>query len=184
MTNRRSQRGMTMLVVLVLLSVMLLGGLALARMTEVGTLAAGNSAFRETAIQASEIGINTAFLVVQNEITNENANLGNWYFASRQDVDARGIPAVDFENAREVVVGAYSIRFVVDRICSLAGVTDPMRQCLVKAEKVLETRGLDGGGDKIDPPMARQFRVTVRVTGPKDTRVWVQSMVTKGTVAP
>jgi hypothetical protein len=36
-----------MVVVLVLLSVMLLGGMALARMTEVGTLAAGNAAFRE-----------------------------------------------------------------------------------------------------------------------------------------
>lgn len=184
MTNKRSERGMTMLLVLVLLSVMLLGGLALARMTEVGTLAAGNSAFRETAIQASEIGINTAFFAVQNEINNENANIGGWYFASRQDTDARGIPQVDFENAREVVAGAYNLRFVVDRVCSIDGVTDPMRQCLVKAEKVLETSGIDGSSDKIDPPMARQFRVTVRVRGPKDTLVWVQSMVTKGTVAP
>ena len=42
----RPQRGVTILVVLVLLSVMLLGGLAMARMTEIGTLAAGNAAYR------------------------------------------------------------------------------------------------------------------------------------------
>ena len=39
----RSERGMTMLVVLVLLAVMLLGGMTLARLTEVGTLASGRS---------------------------------------------------------------------------------------------------------------------------------------------
>ena len=57
----RGQRGVTMLVVLVLLSVMLLGGMALARLTEVGTLASGNTAFREAAVQASEVGLNTVF---------------------------------------------------------------------------------------------------------------------------
>ena len=32
----------------------------------------------------------------------------------------------------------------------------------------------------LDPPNARQFRITVRVLGPKDTETWVQSLVTKG----
>ena len=42
-------RGVTMLLVLVLLSVMLLGGLALARMTEIGTMASGNTAQHQQA---------------------------------------------------------------------------------------------------------------------------------------
>ena len=62
--RRRADRGMTMLVVLVLMTVTLLGGLALARMTEIGTLASGNAAFREASLQASEVGANTAFAAV------------------------------------------------------------------------------------------------------------------------
>ena len=46
-TTRCAERGVTMLVVLLLLSVMLLGGVALARITEIGTLATGNSGYRE-----------------------------------------------------------------------------------------------------------------------------------------
>lgn len=179
---KQSQQGLTMLVVLVLLSVMLLGGLALARMTEVGTLAAGNAAFKETALQASEIGINTAFAAVQSQVTNENANIGNWYFAARQTDDDRGVPEVDFDNEAEVRVGAYTLNYVVDRVCSVAAVTDPLRECLLKQEPVHESNSY--GVEKVDPPTARQFRVTVRATGPKGTRVWVQSMLTKGNVAP
>ena len=52
---KRPQRGMTMLVVLVLLSVMLLGGLALARITETSTLASGNAAFREASDRKSVV---------------------------------------------------------------------------------------------------------------------------------
>jgi Tfp pilus assembly protein PilX len=166
-----------MVVVLVLLSVMLLGGLGLARMTEVGTLASGNAAFREAALQASEVGVNTAFVAVQ-ALANENADTGNWYFANTQAQDANGVPTVNFDSAPEVVVGAYSVRYVVDRICIGAlPVTEPLRQCLVKQVPQIES---STDKEKTDPPTARQFRITVRVNGPKDTRAWVQSLMTKG----
>ena len=57
----RAPRGVTMLMVLLLLSVMLIGGMALARITEIGSLAAGNSSYREASLQASEVGLNTAY---------------------------------------------------------------------------------------------------------------------------
>jgi type IV pilus assembly protein PilX len=166
-----------MVVVLVLLTVMLLGGMALARMTEVGTLAAGNAAFRETSLQASEVGVNTAFAAVQG-LADENTDAGGWYFASQQAQDANGVPTVDFNAAPEVVVGAYRVRYVVDRVCTGAmPVTEPLRQCLVKQVPQLESAT---NKEKPDPPTARQFRITVRVMGPKDTQAWVQALITKG----
>jgi type IV pilus assembly protein PilX len=171
------QQGVTMVVVLVLLSVMLLGGMALARMTEVGTLASGNAAFREASLQASEVGVNTAYQAVR-DLTNENSNAGSWYFATAQALDANGVPTVSFDAATEVVVGAYSVRYVVDRVCTGAlPVTEPLRQCLVKQIPQIES---STDREKPDPPTARQFRITVRVTGPKDTRAWVQALMTKG----
>lgn len=171
------QQGVTMVVVLVLLTVMLLGGMALARMTEVGTLASGNAAFREASIQASEIGVNTAFAAVQG-LTNENVNNGNWYFATTQPQDANGVPTVNFDLAPEVVVGAYRVRYVVDRICEgVMPVMEPLRQCLVRQVPQIESATEK---EKPDPPTARQFRITVRVMGPKDTQAWVQALITKG----
>ena len=173
----RAQRGVTMIVVLVLLSVMLLGGMALARMTEVGTLASGNAAFREASLQASEVGVNTAFAAIR-ALGDENTNNGNWYFATTQAQDANGVPSVSFDAAPAVVVGAYSATYVVDRVCTGAmPVTEPLRQCLVKQVPQIES---STDREKPDPPTARQFRITVRVIGPKDTRAWVQALITKG----
>ncbi len=174
---KQAQRGVTMIVVLVLLTVMLLGGMALARMTEVGTLASGNAAFREASLQVSEVGVNTAYAAIV-ALANENSNTGSWYFATTQAQDGNGVPTVDFDAAPEVVLGAYSVRYVVDRVCTGAlPVIDPLRQCLVKQVAQIES---STDRERPDPPTARQFRITVRVTGPKDTRAWVQSLVTKG----
>ncbi len=173
-----AQRGVTILVVLVLLTVMLLGGLALARMTEVGTLAAGNSAFRDAALQASEIGLNEVYAQVR-AIPNENNAVGNWYRPSTMATDANGLPVVDWDTLPEIVVGLYSVRYVADRICQGAlPVADPLKQCLVRQIPQLESA--DATKEELDPPNAKQFRVTIRVTGPKNTQTWVQSMVTKG----
>ncbi len=173
-----AQRGVTILVVLVLLTVMLLGGLALARMTEVGTLAAGNSAFRDAALQASEIGLNEVYAQVR-AIGDENVAVGTWYRPSTMATDANGLPVVDWDTLPEVVVGQYSLRYVADRICQGAlPVADPLKQCLVRQIPQLESA--DATKEELDPPNAKQFRVTIRVTGPKNTQTWVQSMVTKG----
>jgi hypothetical protein len=173
-----TQRGVTILVVLVLLSVMLLGGLALARMTEIGTLAAGNSAYREASLQASEIGLNDVFTLVRG-IGDENTAVGNWYRPSTLASDASGLPIVDWDALPEIVVGQYRVRYVADRICEgPLPVADPLRQCLVK--QIPQLTSADASKEKLDPPNAKQFRVTIRVTGPKETRTWVQSMVTKG----
>lgn len=175
---RATQRGVTILVVLVLLSVMLLGGLALARMTEIGTLAAGNSAFRDGALQASEVGLNEVYAQVRG-LGDENVAVGTWYRPSTMATDAQGLPVVDWSTLPEVVVGQYSVRYVADRICEGAlPVADSLRQCLVK--QVPQLGSADASKEKLDPPNARQFRVTIRVTGPKNTQAWVQSMITKG----
>ena len=78
--------------------------------------------------------------------------------------------------------GAYSVRYVVERMCTVAVITDPLLQCLVKqdssASNGLNTAKLPD--EKLEAPSATQYRVTVRVTGPKDTTTFVQSLLTRG----
>lgn len=175
----RAQRGMTMLVVLVLLSVMLLGGVALARMTEVGTLASGNTAYREAAVQASEVGLNTALQRIRADLADEEAAQAGWYWTTVQAADANGIPNLDFDAAPTLEVGPYRVAYVAERMCEGAlPVTDPNRQCLLKLVDP-GVMGQDCPGTECWP-LFKQYRVTVRVTGPKDTRSWVQSLITRG----
>ncbi len=174
-----AERGVTILVVIILLAVMLLGALALARMTEASTLTTGNNTYRETSLQASEIGLNTAFARVRAlPEADENANADGWYFAKVQSEDTNGLPVVNFETAPGVDVGAYRVSYVVERMCSVDDVKDPLQECLVKAIKVPDSR-IDGD-DRLFPPNSRQYRATVRVTGPKNTTIFVQSLLTKG----
>jgi len=176
---RPRQRGATMLVVMVLLSVMLLGALALARITEVGSLATGNAAYREASIQASEIGLNTAFAQVRAiPLASENSDAAPWYWSTARPQDTNGLPVVDWSAAPEIVVGAYSVRYVVERVCTVAAVANPLRECLVKRVKLPAT-GIDSD-DKLENPNSKQYRVTIRVTGPKETTTFIQSLLTKG----
>jgi Tfp pilus assembly protein PilX len=184
MTPRRLQgkggppaHGSTLFVVMILLVVMMLGGLAAARMTEVATLASGNSARRDAALQASEIGVNTAYAAVK-ALADTEASVAPWYYAVAQAQGADGLPTLNFDATPQIVVGAYTVNYVVERLCAgTLPLDDAMRQCLVKQVDVLASAA---GGEAVEPPMSAQFRITVRVSGPKNTRVWVQSLVTKG----
>lgn len=167
-----------MLVVLVLLTAMLLGGLAMARLAEVGTLATGNVAAHDAALQASEVGVNTAFAAVR-ALANEEVNTGNWYTATERAKDGNGLPTgFDWVNMPEVMVGPMSVRYTVERVCSVAPVTEPLNQCLVRY--IPQIGSAAAGQERIDPPHSKQFRITVRVTGPKGTELFVQSLVTRG----
>lgn len=173
----RCQRGVTMLLVLLLLSVMLIGGMALARITEIGSLAAGNASYREASLQASEVGLNTAYAAVR-AVVDEETNAAGWYWATIQPSDLVGIPTVNWAAAPEITVGIYSVRYVAERMCNTTPVTSALRQCLVRQAPQIDSSKF--GQEPLDPPNSRQFRITVRVTGPKDTQTWVQSLVTKG----
>ena len=78
-----------------------------------------------------------------------------------------------------ITVGAYNVRYVAERLCTVGAVTSPLRECLVKQEPQ-DAASRANGKEVLDPPNAPQYRVTVRVSGPKDTQSWVQSLVTKG----
>ncbi len=180
-TPRPSQRGMTMLVILILMTVMLLGALGLARITEGSTLVSGNVATKEASLQAAEIGWNTAYAQVK-ALVDDSANTGGWYWATMQPTDsATGLPTtIDFDRTPAVAggVGRYTVNYAVDRLCTQAVVSANARECLVKQADVME--GRDADAPDYQPKSARQYRITVRVTDERGTQTWTQSLVTKG----
>ena len=172
------ERGVTMVVVLVLLSVMLLGGLALARMSSVGTSVAGNVSFKERALHVAEIGTNTAYATVSASGFPESPSQPGWYYDTAQAQDDQGLPRVDLEAGRQIAAGGYDVRYVVERLCAVSAVTDTMQQCLLRQLDQNQVPQDATPGQKVDQPGGKQYRITVRVTGPQGTRSVVQSLVT------
>jgi type IV pilus assembly protein PilX len=173
---RPAQRGATLVIVLFLLAAMVLGALLYARAGLTHTLLAHNTARNEAAAQASDVGIATAFAELT-DLPDDNADRGGWYFAVRGSDDADGLPStIDWTAAHELRVGAYSTRYVVERQCTAAIVSDELNQCLL-SENPLEIR--NAGDTPIAPPSLRTYRVTVRVTGPKNTVSWTQALLSR-----
>jgi Tfp pilus assembly protein PilX len=175
---KQAQQGVTMLIVLILLSVMLLGGLALTRLTEIGVLASGNASYHEAAMQASEVGINTAYAAVK-AVTNEDTAISGWYWPTSQTKDGNGLPSPDWSAAPKVTVGQMTVQYVAERACTATPVTNATLQCLIR-QNPQPPMGHTQGEEQLDPLNSRQFRITVRVSGPKGSTTWVQSLVTKG----
>jgi type IV pilus assembly protein PilX len=178
-----AQRGVTMLVVLILMTVMLLGGLALARVSEVGALAFGNVASRDSAMQASEVGVSVAFTALK-ALANDDNDVAGWYWSTYQATDLMGLPTTaNWAAAPTQAVGRYTVGYVAERMCNTTPVTDQLHQCLVRM--VPQMASHVAGSEPPDPPSAKQFRVTVRATETagatgKGAQSMVQSLVTKG----
>ena len=176
--GRAGQRGaLALIVVMLLLIVSLLGGYAFARVAEGGTLVAGGMALRERAQQASEVGANTAFDALR-ALPNEDNNTA-WYQATARAAGEDGLPTgIDWSRMPALEVGAFEVRYFAERLCTQTPADDPQRQCLLKQEAAMQSRKV--GAAEYDMPTGRQFRITVRVTGPKSSASFVQALVTRG----
>jgi type IV pilus assembly protein PilX len=178
MTGSR-QRGTSLIVVLVLLTVLLLGAMSMAKVTQTSTLVAGNIATKSASLQASEIGLSEAFVQLK-ALTAPDTGNGSWYFATRQaDLDTVA-PTVDWSNAMEVTTGAptgYRVRYFVDRLCTVTPVVDENNQCFSK--RIGMVGSAEAGTESLDTPASVQYRLTVSVEGPKETRSFVQQFATR-----
>jgi type IV pilus assembly protein PilX len=176
--SRRNQKGASLIIVLVVLMILLLGALSMARVNETTSLIAGNIAFKDSSMQASEVGVSEAFAQLAT-IADDEQNQGGWYFATIQGDDAAGLPAgMDWTGATSTSVGPFKVRYVVERQCAGATpIADMNAQCLIK--KLPSTGSAKVGMESLEQAASKQYRITAFVTGPKNTQTYVQTMVVR-----
>lgn len=174
--NKRSQQGASLLIVLVMLMVLLLGALSMARLNESTSMIVGNIAFKDASVQASEVGISEAFAKLMT-VENLEQDQGGWYFATSQGDDAAGLPVgPDWTQAGNLHVGKFEVRYLVERLCTgVLPIQDLNAQCVIK--KLATAGSAKAALETLETPAARQYRITVFVTGPKNTKTHVQTMV-------
>lgn len=158
-------RGMALIFVLVLLTVMTMSGIAVMRTVDTGTLIAGNLAFQQSTLHATDRGIEAgiARLIA---IADPTQNAGNDYLAARATgvTTANPIPAGLTATAPSNVIDdsaatGITTRFLIERMCIAAGAATG--------------KNCSGGGSPY-------YRITARSAGPRNSVSFAQVMVRLG----
>ena len=188
----KRQRGTVLFIALIVLVAMTLAGIAIMRSVDTATLIAGNLAFKQGTIQASDNGLEQAYQwLLANRLTLANTNLGSGYYSSRPGSDPDWNDPLTWTNAVTVGTDAAgnTVSYVIHRLCNCPDTlyngtcaSGSAQQCaLTTASNVAPPPAQGesfavGAPGFLEAPMA-YYRVTVRTQGPRNTTSYVQSMV-------
>ncbi len=190
--SARRQNGVTLVIALIALVIMLAGAVALVRSFGTSSALVGQMAFKRDIMNRGEIGMAaaraalTSGKLINTESLRESDSLAANYYASlraNNDND-KGIPKdlikdSDFKGTAPDITGSatdhVTIRYIIERQCTNIG---PFSEttCSVFAKP----KATSGGerrelvGEEYGPI----YRITVRVKGPYNTTVYLQSLVT------
>lgn len=194
-----NQRGVVLFVVMLVLVVMALAASALVRSVDISTLAAGNLSFKQSALSATDIGVEASIAKFRTGSTlafgptTEGDVAAEAYFATIQATDSRGVPTAllnptTFDTAHASNCFWATADWATTRTaCTSAAPASSMgqvrylidRQCTVAGPYNADTcNAADGSGntpggseDSLHTGVENSpvYRVTVRVDGPKNT---------------
>lgn len=184
------ESGIVMILVMIGIVAMALAGVALVRATQTTNLIAGNFAFKQAALAATDKAVELAYSQLDTLIVSSaDASYPSGcpvgaclYYPTRQATDVNGVPTAvgDWSSVPATTVNtSYSAQYVIDRLCSGAlPVTDAVLNCYIDKGNV------SGGSKKVgDVAFASGpqifYRVSVRVSGPRNTKSFVQAIVAK-----
>lgn len=187
---RARERGIVMIIVLIGIVAMTLAGIALLRGTQTSSMIAGNFAFKQASLAATDTAVESAFAQLDTIVAGfADANYPTGcasgacsYYTTRQATDVNGIPAAvgDWSTVPTALVNtSYTTQYVIDRLCiGPLPVADPTVNCFVG-----QATGAGGSRKVGDVNFASApqvyYRVTVRVSGPRNTVSFAQAIVSK-----
>lgn len=178
------QKGNSLIVVLVILTLMALAGFGAMRTVDTGNVISGNFAFQQAATLSSDRAMDGALDYLAS-LANRNNDVANRYSAIRLGgLDARGVPAaVNWTNVpctSELGVvlgdcvtdsGNYRVQYFIERLCSvapnMADISDIRSKCEYEPNATATAPG----------SIALRYRIIIRVRGPRQTEGWYEAMV-------
>jgi hypothetical protein len=193
------QRGVVLFIALIILVAMSLAGIALMRGIDTGTIIASNLAFRQSTTFVGDLGVEAgrAWLTAQpaGDLYNDRLTGTSAYYATwRDDIDllnndarpdfdwSSAGPSVNVTSGPFAPPAGYTVRYVIHRLCSTTGDPAAMTTCLKTVGAASGTSaGSKGaaayGSYALAAPVSAVYRITVQVTGPRNARSYVQSVV-------
>lgn len=187
------QRGVVLLITLIVLVVMTLGAIALVRSADTTNVIAGNLSFHQAATHSGDAGTEAAVAWLESQnaggfLYNNNFALG--YSAIRQD-PAAGQSWDNFwttllaGQSRQINGGApdaagNTVSYAIHRMCNATG--DPSTSatgCSVSVVASVNSGASSQGVSEIGLQYSSQvyYRITSRIVGPRNTVSYVQAIV-------
>lgn len=196
MVPMRNQRGVVLFIALIALVAITLASIALIRSVDTANVIAGNFAFKESTIHATDVGTETAALAMPTLVANDGSIASaNKYYPVRQTVDPMGIPtSVDWTAVPKTSINGTgnSVQYVIERMCE--PVVNLLTGALISANGPNQGNNADVlsfcvATERCTPPSSKNaspicevgdiyYRVTTRVSGSRGTISVVQSVVT------
>jgi len=199
---RRRQRGVTLFIALIVLVAMTMAAVAMMRSVDTATVVAGNIGFRQSAVNAADQGIQTAFAwlgttVTTAAITSDDAAKGyfssvtageapDWYTSSASWANAFTLPlSCPAKGLVGVDCAGNSVSYVIQRMCPVASCA-PNATCTGGTNicgQTLSSTAVSGEGVEqsapnfFTTPPQTHYRVTVRSVGPRASIAYVQTML-------
>lgn len=201
MPNRRSmricpparQRGVVLLISLIVLVAMTLAGVALMRSVDTAVGVAGNLAFKQSAIQVADKGTHSAAVWLANNSSGtmlQNDNTVTGYFSSRPTVEPNWYDINSWSQSVVLNGGAPDaagnvVRFMVHRMCTQPNTpynganAGNANECALYFPLSLAAQGgsMQVGAPQFIGTPQIYYRVTTRVDGPRNTVSVIQSSV-------
>jgi Tfp pilus assembly protein PilX len=188
---RAGQRGIVLVIALIVMVALSLAGIALMRSVDTSTAVVGNLAFTQASTLPANLAVEEAVAALFEDelVANVNQDLPaqNYYATRQNDEDARGIPEVLTTKAKasalaRVLNPGYGneVRYVIERMCAPGIPVTPSRADLVKHCDMLPPKPSGTTSmetDKIELPRIPLYRLTVRVDGPRNTVSFLQAML-------
>jgi Tfp pilus assembly protein PilX len=185
------QRGVVLIYSLVGMVIILVSGLALLRGMNTSMFISGNYALRRDMINEGEQGVSAAIATFSGTgalatATSRTTSLvSSNYSATTLATDNNGIPTALLSDSTFATYGSTSnditpesgvfVRYIIDRIC-VSGTTTPSIANCSAYKGTQQTGGnLNGGG--AGNGYTSVYRITVRVTGPKNSMTFLQTTV-------
>jgi len=200
----RNQRGTMLIIALIVLVAMTLAGIATMRSVDTATVLAGNIAFRQSALNAADQGIQAGFALLSTALTNPAADLTQdgmklglaGYYSSASPTEPNWSDPATWTNPDHKAVqlngGAPDsagnvVWFIAERLCEVPN-CKAGEICLGKPANTCGSspgaRSLSREGDDnfrvtgaLNPIPQPHYRVTARSVGPRNSIAIVQTLV-------
>ncbi|QOT75576.1 hypothetical protein [Cupriavidus basilensis] len=185
MRSRRTQTGLALPIVLIILLAILVSAVSLLRTGAVSGTTAGNVAFKEAASQATDLALTAAKTTLDGVANPDTTDTTKQYYATTTTfaLDQNGLPNVNWADTTsfpqvQVGNGGLQYQYVVERLCSSTPVTDPYGQCTARAKAIQGPSSNQMGSPSLQLPQVA-YRVTVHVTSPRSGETFVQAILNR-----
>lgn len=189
------QRGVVLFIALIVLVAMTLAGIAVMRSVGTNVLISGNIAFKQAATSVADYGVEKARdwiqkalpTVLQNDGAPGTGYFSSWKYDPTAPTDVvKNFDPFQFDwNGSGMLVApapdaSTRVQYVIHRMCKVANAStdDVNQQCVTLATS--STGGstqnvISGGQQPLTNNTQVYFRVTVKVTGPKNAISFIQT---------